>query len=194
MIGTGSRGGFDRFLLCTALRAGMLRLRFTTAILLIAAACQRSDSAKPDAAADASFSAMQDRGAAVMGVDQYASQHVFEDLSDGGRIVLDLDDTTDTPGITAIRRHMHAITSDFQAGDFSKPFLVHAEKVPGTDIMAARHDLISYHEIDRPAGAEVRIQSGDSVAVNAIHTFLAYQRSAHHAMAHEMNNDSSMEH
>jgi len=31
---------------------------------------------------------MQSRGAHVMGVDQYTSAHVFEDLPDGGRVVL----------------------------------------------------------------------------------------------------------
>ncbi len=135
---------------------------------------------------------MQARGAAVMGVDQYTSRHVFEDMPDGGRIILDRDSSSDTAGVAAIRNHMRQIAADFEAGDFSKPFAVHDEKVPGTDVMSARHGMIGYQEHDRPAGAEVRISSSDSTAIAAIHEFLAYQRNAHHAMGHEMMMDSMM--
>ncbi len=43
-------------------------------------------------------------------------------------------------------------------------------------------------KIDRiacPRGAEVRVRSADPAAVTAIHEFLAFQRSAHHAARHE---------
>ena len=39
---------------------------------------------------DSAFAQVQERGRAVMGVDQYTSTHVFESLPDGGRIVLQL--------------------------------------------------------------------------------------------------------
>jgi hypothetical protein len=39
-------------------------------------------------AADTTFAALQQRGETAMGVNQYTSQHVFEPLADGGRIVL----------------------------------------------------------------------------------------------------------
>ncbi len=178
----------------------MRRSAVFTAIAL-AAACHRppaksaaAPAPAPAPGADTSYAAMQARGAAVMGVDQYTSQHVFEDLPDGGRIVLERQDATDSAGIAAIREHMHAIAADFAAGDFSKPFAVHDEKVPGTDVMSARHGMIGYQERDRPAGAEVRISSSDSTAIAAIHEFLAYQRNAHHAMGHEMMMDSMMGH
>jgi hypothetical protein len=128
---------------------------------------------------------MQARGHAVMGVDQYTSAHIFEDLSDGGRIVLDRDDGSDTAGIVAIRQHMREIAAAFQAGDFAKPFQVHAEEVPGTAVMTARRTTIVYAAIDRPRGAEVRLRTTDSAAVAAIHAFLAFQRTAHHAAGHE---------
>jgi len=128
---------------------------------------------------------MQSRGAHVMGVDQYTSAHVFEDLADGGRVVLERDDAADTAAIAAIRAHLHDIEAAFRAGDFTKPFEVHAQTVPGTGVMAARRGAIRYDEIDRPRGGEVRIKSGDSVAVRAIHEFLAFQREQHRAPAHE---------
>ncbi len=134
---------------------------------------------------DSAFAAMQARGQTVMGVDQYASGHVFEDLGDGGRIVLDADNLSDTAGIVAIRQHMRDIATAFRAGDFAKPFRVHAQVVPGTSIMAARRTEITYEATDRPRGAEVRIRTTDSAAVAAIHAFLAFQRTAHHAAGHE---------
>ena len=129
---------------------------------------------------------MQTRGAHVMGVDQYTSAHVFEDLPDGGRVVLDRDDPADTAAIVTIRAHMRAIATAFRAGDFTKPFAVHAQTVPGTAVMRARRAAISYEQIDRPRGGEVRMRTNDPEAVAAIHEFLAFQRREHRASSHEM--------
>ncbi|HEV8510014.1 MAG TPA: hypothetical protein VGQ48_06125 [Gemmatimonadales bacterium] len=128
---------------------------------------------------------MQSRGEHVMGVNQYTSAHVFEDLPDGGRIVLDRADASDTADIAKIRAHMRDIQAAFRAGDFTKPFEVHAQTVPGTAVMTQRRAVISYVAADRPHGGEVRITSSDPVAVAAIHAFLAFQRGAHHAVGHD---------
>jgi hypothetical protein len=116
-----------------------------------------------------------------MGVDQYTSGHVFEDLPDGGRIVLERDDARDTSAIAQIRAHMREVAADFTRGDFTKPFAVHAMAVPGTDVMGARSQSIKYAVSDRPRGADVRIVSTDSAAIAAIHRFLAFQRRDHRA-------------
>jgi hypothetical protein len=129
---------------------------------------------------------MQERGAHVMGVDQYTSAHVFEDLPDGGRVVLERDVPSDTAAIAAIRAHMRDIETAFRAGDFTKPFQVHAQQVPGTDVMKERRAVISYETSDRARGGEVRIRSTDPAAVAAIHQFLEFQRQQHHASGHEM--------
>jgi hypothetical protein len=133
----------------------------------------------------ASFEAMQDRGRAVMGVDQYTSAHVFEDLADGGRVVLDREDGADSVGIAAIRQHMRDIAAAFRAGDFTKPFQVHTQDVPGTAVMTERRTRITYEALDRPRGGEVRIRTSDSAAVAAVHAFLAFQRTSHDAPGHE---------
>jgi hypothetical protein len=146
----------------------------------LVAACKRSG----DAARGRDFNAMQSRGANVMGVDQYTSAHVFDDLPDGGRVVLERDDPADTAAITTIRAHMREITASFRAGDFTKPFRVHAQTVPGTAVMRDRRAAISYVPLNRPRGGEVRITSRDSAAVRAIHEFLAFQRAQHHAAGH----------
>ena len=131
------------------------------------------------------FAAMQERGQQVMGANQYTSAHVFEDLPDGGRVVLDRADAADTAAITTIRVHMGDIATAFRAGDFTKPFQVHAQTVPGTDVMTAKRSAITFEKIDRPRGGEVRMRSTDPAAVAAIHEFLAFQRDAHHAAGHE---------
>jgi hypothetical protein len=130
------------------------------------------------------FSAMQTRGEHVMGVNQYTSAHVFEDLPDGGRVVLERADASDTAAITTIRAHMRDIAAAFRAGDFTKPFEVHAQVVPGTAVMTARRSAISYDASDLPRGGEVRIRATDPQAIAAIHDFLGFQRNAHHAMSH----------
>jgi len=124
---------------------------------------------------------MQSRGAHVMGVDQYTSAHVFEDLPDGGRLVLERDDATDTAAIAKIRGHMRDIEAAFRAGDFAKRFEVDAQTVPGTAIMSARRGAVQYEAIDRPRGGEVRMRTSDTTVVRAIHEFLAFQRGQHHA-------------
>ena len=156
-------------------------------MIAFAACGRRGESARPPS--DTAFVAMQARGQTVMGVDQYASAHVFEDLGDGGRIVLDADNRSDTAGIMAIQQHMRDIATAFRAGDFARPFRVHAQEVPGTSVMAARRTAISYETTDRPRGAAVRIRTTDSAAVAAIHAFLAFQRTAHHASHETMPSD-----
>lgn len=135
---------------------------------------------------DTSYKAMQARGQMAMGVDQNASHHVFDDLPDGGRIELQAD-SADATAIAAIRAHLATIASAFQAGNFSTPDFVHAGKVPGTDVMAAKRSAITYAFAALPRGGEVRIRTHDVEALHAVHQFLAYQRQEHHAMGHDMH-------
>jgi hypothetical protein len=134
------------------------------------------------AAADSGFAGVQRRGAAVMGVNQYTSRHVFQPLPDGGRIELQRG-VDDSAGTTQIRRHMELIARQFAAGDFHLPGEVHDREVPGTRIMAERRAFITYAVESLPRGGAVRVESTDSVAVRAIHDFLAFQRQDHHASA-----------
>lgn len=134
---------------------------------------------------DTTFAGVQSRGQEAMGVDQYTSQHVFEDLADGGRIVLEREDSTDAAGIASIRNHMRDIAGRFAEGDFALPGFVHDREVPGTATMTQRRSSISYTEEDRPKGAELHIRSSDAEAIAAIHDFLAFQRMDHHAPGHE---------
>ncbi len=119
-----------------------------------------------------------------MGVDQYTSQHVFEPLPNGGRIVLQRKEA-DSAGEAVIREHMRTIAKAFSAGDFALPGVVHAMKdVPGTVVMRQLRKDITYTPQDLPRGGEVVIASSNPKAVDAIHEFLAFQRSDHRAGMH----------
>jgi hypothetical protein len=47
--------------------------------------------------------------------------------------------------------------------------------------MAQRRSVITYTADTIPRGAQLRIRSGDSMAVSAIHQFLSFQRQDHRA-------------
>jgi hypothetical protein len=153
----------------------------TRALLLTAlVAC----SAGNEKSSDSAFAHVQQRGAKVMGVDQYTSQHVFEPLPDGGRIVLQRQED-DSAGTAIIREHMWKIAQAFSAGDFTLPGAVHAmADVPGTQQMRELRNEITYTAQDLPRGGEVVISTTNPRAVAAIHDFLAFQRKDHRAGAH----------
>ena len=156
-----------------------------TLLLVVLLDCRRGEEATRRAAAseDPSFAAVQSRGEVAMGVNQFTSNHVFEPLADGGRIELQRD-TDDSAGAARIRDHMRQIAAQFAAGDFRLPGFVHAQRVPGTDVMAAKRGTIAYTVESLPRGAAVKVFSNDQAAVQAIHEFLAFQRHDHHAPAH----------
>ena len=146
-------------------------------------ACAKSG-APPAAKSDSSFAALQQRGETAMGVNQYTSQHVFEPLPDGGRIVLQRKEA-DSTGTETIRAHMRTIAKAFSNGDFALPGFVHATAdVPGTAQMKKLHAEISYTQEDLPRGGEVVISTKNPEAIAAIHDFLAFQRMDHRAGMH----------
>ena len=118
-----------------------------------------------------------------MGVDQYTSFHVFESLPDGGRISLQRD-PEDSAGVAQIRAHMRRVARAFAGGDFALPGFVHAGRVPGTSVMAARKDRIRYAADTLTGGGVLLIWSDDSIAIQAIHDFLAFQRKDHRSAGH----------
>lgn len=133
---------------------------------------------------DSAYAALQQRGGVYMGVDQTRSVHRFDTLADGGRIELQ-SSSGDSADVTAIRNHFRQIAAQFTKGDFETPFAVHAEKVPGTEVMRAKKDRISYQFVELPKGAALRLTTKDSEARKAIAEFMAYQRREHRAGGEE---------
>ncbi|MDX2194413.1 MAG: hypothetical protein NW201_13740 [Gemmatimonadales bacterium] len=129
---------------------------------------------------DSAFHALEARGTPVMGVDQRTATHTFDDLPDGGRIALEAA-PGDSAGVAGIRAHFAEIAMRFAAGDFTLPGLVHAEAVPGVDVLAARRARLRYERQELPRGAALRVRTSDPEALRALHRFLAYQRAEHRA-------------
>ncbi|HEX3534969.1 MAG TPA: hypothetical protein VHT23_12155 [Gemmatimonadaceae bacterium] len=160
-------------------RAGKIRV-----LLFVAAAVGCSSSKPAPASNDSAFAALQQRGESAMGVNQYTSQHIFEPLPDGGRVVLQRMEN-DPHGEATIRAHMRTIAAAFTRGDFALPGFVHAtSEVPGTGVMTRLKQDITYSPRDLPGGGEVVISSKNPEAVAAIHEFLAFQRMDHRAGMH----------
>ncbi len=151
----------------------------------VPAAAQQHQHTQPadSAARDSAFRQVQARGRRTMGVDQTTSKHVFADLADGGRIEL-VSESGDSADVRTIRAHLRETAAQFSRGDFTAPFLTHAQVVPGTAVMAARRAAIRYAYADVPRGGEVRITTADPGALAAIREFLAFQRADHRAGAH----------
>ncbi|HET6761567.1 MAG TPA: hypothetical protein VFH13_05675, partial [Gemmatimonadaceae bacterium] len=150
--------------------------------LMVIVGCSPADD--KTAPGDSAFAALQKRGETAMGVNQYTSQHVFERLPDGGRIVLQRKES-DSTGEATIRAHMREISTAFMRGDFALPGFVHATgDVPGTAAMKRLKTEISYTPRDLPGGAEVVISTKNPEAISAIHEFLAFQRLDHRAGRH----------
>ena len=163
----------------------MRRLLTSLIPLTIVAGCEtgRLPDRPAETDEDAAFAELQARGQEAMGVDQYTSTHLFDSLPDGGRIELQRD-VDDPEGVAVIRAHLQEITEMFRAGDFRIPGFVHAQEVPGTDVMARKRDAITYTYSDLPRGGEVRLTTEDPEALAAIHAFMAFQREDHHAGGH----------
>jgi hypothetical protein len=154
------------------------------ALALVVGALGCSKTKPSPASNDSAFARLQQRGEMAMGVDQYTSQHVFEPLPDGGRVVLQRKER-DPKGEATIRAHMRTIAAAFSRGDFALPGFVHAtSEVPGTAAMKRLKQDITYSPRDLPGGGEVVISSRNQEAVAAIHDFLAFQRMDHRAGMH----------
>src|SRR4051812_38127930 len=134
---------------------------------------------KAKSADDQRFADMQSRGNRSMGFDQSKTTHHFRSLEDGGAIEVTVNDPSDTADLTAIRDHLAQIAKQFAAGDFSAPLMTHSEMPPGAAEMQKLEDKIAYTYEELPAGARVRITTGDSSAVAAVHKFFAYQIKEH---------------
>ncbi|MEQ1759714.1 MAG: hypothetical protein ABL986_15465 [Vicinamibacterales bacterium] len=119
------------------------------------------------------------RGAQAMGFDQERTVHHFLLYADGGAIDVAVKEASDHVNLHAIRQHLPEVALAFKAGDFTKPFLTHAQQVPGTVEMARLKDRITYQYEETTAGGRVRIVTRDAAALAAVHAFLRFQIEDH---------------
>lgn len=124
-------------------------------------------------------SGMLERGNIAMGFDQNKISHQFIPLPDGGIIRISTLDSSDNKTITQIKSHAMDIQKEFSEGNFTKPFFIHAENVPGTDVMNLKRDLIEYRIDDMKNGASLILFSNDKELTWAINQFMKFQAGEH---------------
>ncbi len=86
---------------------------------------------------------------------------------------------SDVKTIDEIRSHVKDIQYEFSQGNFTKPFYIHAQIVPGADIMAKKKDLIQYSVKNMDGGSILILTTNDTELLNAIRQFMNFQSSQH---------------
>ena len=123
--------------------------------------------------------AMLERGNIAMGFNQSMIHHHFMSTTTGGEIMIMSENMSDVKTINEIKNHVKDIQYQFSQGNFTKPFYIHAQIVPGTDIMAAKKDLINYSIKDIDGGSVLILTTNDTQLLNAIQQFMNFQSSQH---------------
>jgi len=107
------------------------------------------------------------------------ARHRFEDLADGGRIVLERVDG-DSAGIREVRTHLQAVRDALARGDFALSVRRHGtDEIPGRAVITAGVARLVVTYADTPTGGTVTLRHPEPSVVHAIHAFLAWQRASH---------------
>jgi hypothetical protein len=124
-------------------------------------------------------SSMLQRGDIAMGFNQNKIMHYFIATPTGGEIMIVALNSNDNDTIKQIKNHVLDIQKEFSQGNFTKPFYIHAQQVPGTKLMAEKKDLIRYSIRQINNGSVLLLTTNDQQLVAAIHQFIAFQTAQH---------------
>lgn len=122
---------------------------------------------------------MMERGNIAMGFNQNKIAHQFAVTPNGGNITITSLNSNETQTINQIKTHIMDIQKDFSEGNFTKPFFIHAQEVPGTDVMTEKKDLIKYNILELRNGSSLVLTTNDKELMDAISQFMKYQAKAH---------------
>jgi hypothetical protein len=123
--------------------------------------------------------AMLERGNIAMGFDQNKIMHHFMATSTGGRIMIVALHSGDSDTISQIKIHVVDIQYEFFQGNFTKPFFIHDQQVPGIVVMAKKKDMIGYSIEQLDNGSALILKTDDKELLNAIQQFMQYQGMEH---------------
>ena len=135
----------------------------------------QSQSSSVVAIGDAKHGAEVDSRHDTLTASHDTTRHSFKLFADGGAIELRANDPADSESIEAVRTHLHEITAQFVAADFSTPAFVHGRPPAGVAAMERLHKDIAfqYQTVDR--GGRIRMKTKNPDALAAIHDFLKFQ-------------------
>ena len=120
-----------------------------------------------------------ERGDIAMGFNQSAIAHQFLATLDGDKIIITALNASDRQTIDQIKNHIRDIQKDFSEGNFTKPFFIHAQEVPGTNVMTQKKDLIEYNILEIKNGSTLMLTTNDTQLVDAINQFMEFQAGQH---------------
>ncbi len=127
--------------------------------------------------------AVHDMGAQVMPFDLGQTTHIFEMTESGGIQQVIADDPSDSAQIELIQQHLLHESMLFSSGDFTDPFSLHGDEMPGANELAAGADKISIDYAALPNGAQITFTTQDLHLITAIHRWFGAQLSDHGADA-----------
>jgi hypothetical protein len=104
----------------------------------------------------------------AMGFNQNKIRHNFKSTPAGRQIMITALDSNDTETIRQIKNHTLDIQEDFSKGNFTKPFFIHAEQVPGTKVTTEKKDLIKYSIVDMKNESTLILTTSDKQLIDAI--------------------------
>jgi hypothetical protein len=125
------------------------------------------------------ISRMMERGNTAMGFNQTRIMHHFMATSTGGEIMIVAINENDTKTINEIRDHVKDIQYEFSQGNFTKPFFIHDQVVPGTQAMAENKDKIHYSTMQIDRGSVLILATNDTELLGSIQQFMDFQSSQH---------------
>jgi hypothetical protein len=114
-----------------------------------------------------------------MGFSHEKTTHHFYLFTDGGSIEIASNDPADAESQKAIRNHLSMIATKFSNGDFTIPMFIHDTAPPGAETMKRLNNKIRYVVSNTVGGAQIRITSDDTEAIQALHDFLKFQIQDH---------------
>jgi len=75
--------------------------------------------------------------------------------------------------------HVKDIEYEFSLGNFTKPFFIHDQVVPGAQAMAENKDKIQYSTMQIDRGSVLILSTNDTELLGSIQQFMDFQSSQH---------------
>jgi hypothetical protein len=129
---------------------------------------------------NATMMEMMERGNVAMGFNQNKITHQFISTPFGGEIIITALNASDRQTINQIKNHVLEIQKEFSQGNFTRPFFIHTQEVPGTNLMFEKKDLIKYDRLGINDGSKLILTTKDRQLIGAINQFMEFQASQHH--------------
>jgi DNA-binding transcriptional regulator GbsR (MarR family) len=131
-------------------------------------------------ATDMTMMKMMERGDIAMGFNQNKITHHFVATPDGGKIMITALNGSDKRTIDEIKNHTLDIQKEFSERNFTKPFFIHAQEVPGTKVMSEKKDLIKYNIRNLNNGSSLQLTTNDKELIDSITQFMEFQAREHY--------------